>query len=81
MNAHRTVAARPRSVPTTCETRRDGGNGVGSGNDTVDENSGDTGTDVIELVALNSSDILLSRSGNDLLIQINSSGETLKVLN
>jgi Ca2+-binding RTX toxin-like protein len=55
--------------------------GVGSGNDTVDENSGDTGTDVIRLVGLNSSDVTLSRSSNDLLIQINSSGETLKVLN
>jgi Ca2+-binding RTX toxin-like protein len=55
--------------------------GVGSGNDTVDESSGDSGIDVIKLLGLNSSDILLSRSGNDLLIQINSSGETLKALN
>jgi Ca2+-binding RTX toxin-like protein len=54
---------------------------VGSGNDTVDENSGDSGTDIVRLVGLNASDVLFSRSGNDLLIQINSSGETLKVTN
>ncbi|MGQ0685617.1 calcium-binding protein [Bradyrhizobium sp.] len=55
--------------------------GIGSGNDTVDENSGDSGTDIIKLVGLNSSNVLFSRSGNDLFIQINSSGETLKVTN
>ncbi len=55
--------------------------GVGSGNDIVAESSGDTGDDVVKLAGLNSSDVLFSRSGNDLLIQINSSGETLKVEN
>jgi Ca2+-binding RTX toxin-like protein len=55
--------------------------GVGSGNDIVDESSSNAGTDVIKLVGLNSSNLLFSRSGNDLLIQINSSGETMKVLN
>jgi Ca2+-binding RTX toxin-like protein len=55
--------------------------GVGSANDTIDENSGDSGTDVLKLVGLNSSDVTFARSGNDLLIQINSSGEVLKVLN
>jgi Ca2+-binding RTX toxin-like protein len=54
---------------------------LGSGNDTVSENSGDSGDDVIKLAGLNNSDVLFSRSGNDLLIQINSSGETLKVEN
>ena len=54
---------------------------MGSGNDEVDENSGDSGTDVIKLVGLNSSDVLFSHSGNHLLIQINSTGETLKIDN
>ena len=54
---------------------------AGSGNDTVSENSGDSGDDVVKLSGLNSADVLFSRSGNDLLIQINSSGETLKVEN
>jgi Ca2+-binding RTX toxin-like protein len=55
--------------------------GVNSGNDTVAESSGDAGNDVVKLIGLNSSDVVFSRSGNDLMIQINSSGETLKVEN
>lgn len=53
--------------------------GVGSGNDTITEWTDDTGTDIVKLVGLNTSDVLLSRDGGDLFIRINSSGETLKV--
>jgi len=55
--------------------------GVGSGNDTVDENSGNSGIDTIRLVGLVAADVLFGRIGNDLLIQISSSGEILRVTN
>jgi Ca2+-binding RTX toxin-like protein len=55
--------------------------GIGSGNDTVAESSADTGTDIVKLAGLNSSDVMFSRSNNDLLVQIISSGETVKVAN
>ncbi len=53
--------------------------GAGSGNDTVIDTSNYSGTDTVKLVGLLSADVMFSRSGNDLLIQILSSGETLKV--
>jgi Ca2+-binding RTX toxin-like protein len=54
--------------------------GVGSGNDTITENAYQSGTDTARLVGLNSADVTFSRSGNDLLIKIISSGEVLKAL-
>jgi Ca2+-binding RTX toxin-like protein len=69
------------------DTLRGYGNGdtyiyaLGSGNDIVEEYSGDAGTDVVKLAGLNSADVLFSRSGNDLFVQINASGETVKVSN
>lgn len=53
---------------------------AGSGNDTVTETGAGTGTDVVKLVGLNSSDVTFSRTGDDLFIRINSTGEALKVL-
>jgi Ca2+-binding RTX toxin-like protein len=55
--------------------------GLGSGNDTVSESDNDLGTDLIQLAGINPSDVVFSHSNNDLLIQISSSGETLKVEN
>ena len=46
----------------------------------MSESSPDTGTDIVKLAGLNSSDVMFSRINNDLLIQITSSGETLKLL-
>ncbi len=53
--------------------------GVGSGNDTVIDTASYSGTDTIKLIGLSSADVMFTRSGNDLFIQILSSGETLKV--
>src|SRR5438094_894674 len=53
--------------------------GAGSGNDTITEWAGDVGTDVVKLAGLNSSDLLFTSSGGDLLVQVNSTGETLKI--
>jgi Ca2+-binding RTX toxin-like protein len=55
--------------------------GAGSGNDTIQDIGISSDTDKIKLVSLNPSDILLARTGDDLFVTINSSGETLKVLN
>jgi Ca2+-binding RTX toxin-like protein len=55
--------------------------GVGSGNDTITEYSWDSGTDKAKLIGLNVADVTLTRSGNNLLIGINSTGETLTAVN
>jgi Ca2+-binding RTX toxin-like protein len=55
--------------------------GLGSGNDTITEWDSDSGTDIIKLRGLNVSDIVFSRTVNELFVQINSSGETLKIAN
>ena len=55
--------------------------GVGSGNDTINEYSIDAGTDTAKLVGLNSADVTFTHSGNNLIISINSSGETLTAYN
>uniref|UniRef100_UPI00291677EA beta strand repeat-containing protein n=1 Tax=Bradyrhizobium sp. SZCCHNRI1003 TaxID=3057275 RepID=UPI00291677EA len=52
---------------------------VGSGNDVIQEAGTSSDNDVVKLVGLNASDVDITRSGNDLLIRILSSGETLKV--
>jgi len=54
---------------------------AGAGNDTVSETSSNPGTDNVNLDGLNSSDIAVTHNGNDLLIQIESTGEVLKVTN
>ncbi|MBR1190231.1 calcium-binding protein [Bradyrhizobium sp. AUGA SZCCT0160] len=54
---------------------------TGYGNDTVTEYDIGTGTDQIRLVGLNPANVTFGRSGNNLLIQISASGETLKVEN
>ncbi|MGJ5182003.1 calcium-binding protein, partial [Bradyrhizobium oligotrophicum] len=63
-----------------------GGNGgdiyvyrAGSGNDLIQETGTNSGNDVVKLVGLNLRDVDITRSGNDLLIRVLSSGETLKV--
>jgi Ca2+-binding RTX toxin-like protein len=53
--------------------------GVGSGNDTIQDWGYYSGTDTVQLSGLNSADVDFTRSGDDLFIQINSSGEQLKV--
>jgi len=55
--------------------------GVGSGNDTINEADYDTGTDIVLLKGLNASDVFLGRSGNDLIITIDATGERLTVSN
>uniref|UniRef100_UPI0028E72CC0 calcium-binding protein n=1 Tax=Bradyrhizobium sp. SZCCHNS2005 TaxID=3057303 RepID=UPI0028E72CC0 len=52
---------------------------LGSGNDLIQETGTNSGNDVVKLVGLNARDVDISHSGNDLLIRIISSGETLKV--
>lgn len=50
------------------------------GNDVVDDRSGSTGeADVLRLVDLNPADVLLSRSGHDLLVTDASTGQSVKV--
>jgi Ca2+-binding RTX toxin-like protein len=53
--------------------------GVGSGDDTIQDYSFHTGTDTLQLSGLNSTDVLFSRSGNHLFVEIISSGEQVKV--
>jgi Ca2+-binding RTX toxin-like protein len=53
--------------------------GVGSGNDTIEEDGLSTDVDKVKLVGLNASDVTLGRTGNDLFVTINSTGEVLKV--
>jgi Ca2+-binding RTX toxin-like protein len=53
--------------------------GVGSGNDTIEENGSGNDIDKVRLVALNPADVELTRTGPDLFLKILSSGETLKV--
>ncbi|MEH2528451.1 MULTISPECIES: calcium-binding protein [unclassified Bradyrhizobium] len=57
--------------------------GVGSGNDTVVEGvaASDGNGDVVKLVGLNQADIQIGRSGNDLVLKILSSNESLRVQN
>ncbi len=54
--------------------------GVGYGNDAILENSGSSDTDIVQLNDLNASDVTLLRTGNDLHIEIDATGETLIVL-
>ena len=54
--------------------------GAGSGNDTIAENSDSGATDTVQLTGLNTSDVLLSRNAQDLIISINATGETLTVV-
>ena len=54
--------------------------GVGSGNDSIAEGSDSSATDTIKLVDLNPSDILLNRNGQDLILSINATGETLTIV-
>jgi Ca2+-binding RTX toxin-like protein len=52
----------------------------GDGNDEIDDESNSTvEIDTLKLFDLNSSDVTLSRSGNDLLVGVNSTGQTIKV--
>jgi Ca2+-binding RTX toxin-like protein len=53
--------------------------GAGYGNDEVVETSGGSDTDVVHLVGLNASDVTLGRSGNNLTIKVNTTGDTLTV--
>jgi hypothetical protein len=55
---------------------------AGSGSDTIAENSSDTGTDLLRLLALNPSDVtfIYANNSNHLQIQINSAREILTVL-
>ena len=53
--------------------------GIGSGNDTIVESTEAAATDKVMLVGLNSADVTLRRSGSDLYVKVNSSGEELKV--
>jgi Ca2+-binding RTX toxin-like protein len=52
---------------------------VGSGNDTIAENTVSAATDKVKLINLNLSDVTLSRSGTHLFVTINSTGEQLKI--
>ncbi|BAM91984.1 putative calcium binding hemolysin protein [Bradyrhizobium oligotrophicum S58] len=52
---------------------------AGSGNDVIQEVVANTGNDVVELVGLTAADVDITRSGNDLLLRILSSGETLTI--
>ncbi|MGT2440863.1 calcium-binding protein [Bradyrhizobium betae] len=52
---------------------------AGSGNDVVYETSTGSGTDVLKLVGLNSTDVTFTQSGNDLLMRVKSSNEVLTV--
>ena len=56
---------------------------VGSGNDSIGEGATDGTTDIIKLVALNPSDVTFIHvsNSNHLVIQINSTGETVTVQN
>ena len=53
--------------------------GVGSGNDTIEEDGTGSEVDKLKLVGLNPADVDLWRVGNDLFVKILSSGETIKV--
>ncbi|MGB9367336.1 MAG: calcium-binding protein, partial [Xanthobacteraceae bacterium] len=53
--------------------------GAGSGNDTIAEDGLSTDTDTLKLVGLNSSQVTLSRTGQDLLVTINATGEVVRV--
>ena len=57
--------------------------GVGSGNDTVVEGvaASDGNGDIVKLVGLNLADIQIGRSGNDLVLKILSSNESLRIQN
>ncbi len=55
--------------------------GVGSGNDTINELSSNAGADVVRLTRLNASDVVFSQSSNDLIIQVNATGEMLRITN
>ena len=57
--------------------------GVGSGNDTVVEGAAasDGSGDSVKLVGLNLADIQIGRSGNDLVLKILSSNESLRIQN
>jgi len=57
--------------------------GVGSGNDTVVEGvaASDGNGDSVKLVGLNLADIQIGRSGNDLVLKILSSNESLRIQN
>ncbi len=52
---------------------------AGSGNDVISENTDGGATDKVKLVGLNASDVTFRRSGNDLFIAINATGEELEV--
>ncbi|QOZ75368.1 hypothetical protein XH83_07890 [Bradyrhizobium sp. CCBAU 53351] len=52
----------------------------GDGNDEIDDESNSTvEVDTLKLTDLNASDVTLSRSGNDLLVGVNSTGQTIKI--
>lgn len=55
--------------------------GVGSGNDSITENYYNSGTDTLKLVGLNAADVTFAKSGNNLVLTINASGEALTVVN
>ena len=52
--------------------------GAGSGDDVSEQNNDDGATDKLLLFGLNASDVTFRRSGDDLFISINSSGEDWK---
>jgi Ca2+-binding RTX toxin-like protein len=67
------------------DTLRGGGGGdtyllgAGSGNDTVIENTDGAATDKVKLLGLNAADVTLGRTGTNLIVTINATGEKLTV--
>src|SRR5262249_11816246 len=55
--------------------------GAGSGNDTIQEAGLGGDTDKVKVGGLNSAGVHLGRTGKDLFVTINATGETLKVTN
>ncbi|MGB9366340.1 MAG: calcium-binding protein [Xanthobacteraceae bacterium] len=53
---------------------------AGYGNDSIAEGSDGGATDTVRLVGLNPSDVLLNRNGQDLIVSINATGETLTIV-
>src|SRR5205823_1882400 len=53
--------------------------GAGSGNDTISGEWDSSATDTIKLTGLNPADVTLTRSGQNLVIAINATGETMTV--
>src|SRR6185436_2069764 len=50
------------------------------GNDTIAEGSDSGATDTVKLIGVSPADVQLSRSAQDLIIKLNATGETLRVV-